>query len=301
MKIGFIGVGRMGSAIAGRLKDAGLDLVVYDSAPAMTAPFAAAGIELALAFRGQRVDAAAGAPAAMRFCFPHRLDLAGRLEVANRGQWIEIAVLAREQHVREPLVIAPDAWLGDARRDRLAHAVVIRLDEIHRARAAGAHERRRAQHAEQLCQLRRFELERLTEDFVAAARRANRIGLDLVELHSAHGYLLHQFLSPLANRRDDEYGGSLENRLRFPLQVARAVRAVWPADKPMGARISGTDWVEGGFTLDEAVAYARALKALGELASPEVVCVGSSTVHIARARRTADETGCHERRGATIC
>jgi NADPH2 dehydrogenase len=111
--------------------------------------------------------------------------------------------------------------------------------------------------------LSRAELERLTEDFVAAARRANRIGLDLVELHSAHGYLLHQFLSPLANRRDDEYGGSLENRLRFPLQVARAVRAVWPADKPMGARISGTDWVEGGFTLDEAVAYARALKALG--------------------------------------
>ena len=91
------------------------------------------------------------------------------------------------------------------------------------------------------------------QSFATAAKRAQRIGLDEVELHCAHGYLMAEFLSPLANRREDEYGGSLENRMRFPLRVAEAVRAAWPADKPMGARITGTDWVEGGFTIDEAV------------------------------------------------
>lgn len=106
-------------------------------------------------------------------------------------------------------------------------------------------------------------LARVRDQFVEAARRAARIGLDLAELHMAHGYLLHQFLSPLANQRTDTYGGSLENRMRFPLEVARAVRAVWPAGRPLGARITGTDWVEGGITVEEAVALARALRDLG--------------------------------------
>ncbi|MBS1220333.1 MAG: NADH:flavin oxidoreductase [Proteobacteria bacterium] len=100
----------------------------------------------------------------------------------------------------------------------------------------------------------------LKQAFVQAAQRAARIGLDFIELHSTHGYLLSEFLSPLANRRIDEYGGSLENRMRFPLEVFRAIRDVFPADRPVGAKISGSDFVEGGFTPDDAVVYARALK-----------------------------------------
>ena len=100
-------------------------------------------------------------------------------------------------------------------------------------------------------------------DFVAAARRADRLGFDLVELHGAHGYLLHNFLSPLSNRRDDEYGGSPENRMRFVLDLFRAVRAAWPAEKPLGIRLSATDWADGGVTLDDTVELARRLKELG--------------------------------------
>src|SRR3546814_19522983 len=79
----------------------------------------------------------------------------------------------------------------------------------------------------------------------------------------SHGYLIHQFLSPLSNQRTDEYGGSLENRMRFPLETFQAMRAAWPAHKPMGIRVSATDWVEGGFTPDEAVVFAKALEAIG--------------------------------------
>lgn len=107
------------------------------------------------------------------------------------------------------------------------------------------------------------EMQHLTQAFVQAAQRAARIGLDFVEIHSTHGYLLSEFLSPLSNRRDDEYGGSLENRMRFPLEVFRAVRAAFPADRAVGAKISGSDFADGGWTPDDAVAYARALKAAG--------------------------------------
>lgn len=107
------------------------------------------------------------------------------------------------------------------------------------------------------------EIEALKRSYVAAAERAERIGYDLVELHAGHGYLLHQFLSPLSNVRTDRYGGSLENRMRLPLEIFAAVRAVWPDEKPMGVRISATDWVEGGWTPEESVAFARELKALG--------------------------------------
>ena len=99
--------------------------------------------------------------------------------------------------------------------------------------------------------------------FVASARRAERCGIDAIELHMAHGYLLHQFLSPLANRRDDAYGGTFDNRVRFPLEVFDAVRAVWPAGRPLGVRVSATDWVEGGWAPEDAVLLARRLKARG--------------------------------------
>jgi 2,4-dienoyl-CoA reductase-like NADH-dependent reductase (Old Yellow Enzyme family) len=99
--------------------------------------------------------------------------------------------------------------------------------------------------------------------FVAAARRAARLGLDAVQLHGAHGYLLHEFLSPLSNRRDDAYGGSLANRMRFPLEVFDAVRAALPADKPVTMRLSATDWAPGGLTIEEAVAFAQALEGRG--------------------------------------
>jgi 2,4-dienoyl-CoA reductase-like NADH-dependent reductase (Old Yellow Enzyme family) len=99
--------------------------------------------------------------------------------------------------------------------------------------------------------------------FVAAVERAERIGFDMIECHAAHGYLLHEFLSPLANRRTDTYGGSLENRMRFPLEVFQAMRDAWPAHKPMGVRLSCTDWVEGGWTPDDAVVFAGELRRLG--------------------------------------
>jgi len=105
-------------------------------------------------------------------------------------------------------------------------------------------------------------LARVRHAFAEAAKRAARLGLDALEVHCAHGYLLHQFLSPISNRRTDEYGGSLQNRMRFPLEVFAAVRAAFPADKPVGLRVSATDWVEGGWDLPQTIAFARELKAL---------------------------------------
>jgi 2,4-dienoyl-CoA reductase-like NADH-dependent reductase (Old Yellow Enzyme family) len=106
-------------------------------------------------------------------------------------------------------------------------------------------------------------LARLRQGFADAARRAGRLGLDGIEIHAAHGYLLHQFLSPLANRRSDRYGGSLENRMRFPLEIFDAVRDAFPADRPVWARISATDWVSGGWDIDGTVALSAALHARG--------------------------------------
>lgn len=111
--------------------------------------------------------------------------------------------------------------------------------------------------------LDRAGMDRIVADFVQAARRADRIGLAMIELHCAHGYLLSQFLSPLANNRTDEYGGSAENRMRFPLEVFAAVRAAWPQDKVLGVRVNGTDWDPAGLTPDDAVAFSAELKALG--------------------------------------
>lgn len=103
----------------------------------------------------------------------------------------------------------------------------------------------------------------IREAFVQAAERALRIGFDMIEVHSAHGYLLNEFLSPLANKRTDRYGGNLENRMRFPLEVFEAVRAVWPKERALGARIPGSDYVEGAWGVEDAVAYASALGARG--------------------------------------
>ncbi len=113
------------------------------------------------------------------------------------------------------------------------------------------------------------------EAFAAAARRSARLGIDAVQIHAAHGYLLHQFLSPLSNQRDDEYGGSLENRLRFPLEVFEAVRAAFPADRPVSVRVSGTDWVPGGWDSDDTVAFARELEKRG----CSVIHVSSGGLH----------------------
>jgi len=106
-------------------------------------------------------------------------------------------------------------------------------------------------------------LARVRDAFVNAARRAERLGIDAIELHSAHGYLLHQFLSPISNKRTDQYGGSLQNRMRYPLEVFDAVRAAFPAEKPVGIKVSATDWVEGGWDLAQTIEYAKELKKRG--------------------------------------
>ena len=122
-------------------------------------------------------------------------------------------------------------------------------------------------------------IERTIEAFVQAAKRAARAGFDFVELHGAHGYLLHQFLSPISNKRTDRWGGSLENRMRLIVTIAKAVRAALPDHVFVGARLSATEWVEGGFGIDEAVEVARALKEAGVV----YICASSGgNVHNAR-------------------
>ena len=106
-------------------------------------------------------------------------------------------------------------------------------------------------------------LMQVRDDFVAAAIRAHKLGLDAIELHGAHGYLLHQFLSPLSNHRTDGYGGSLENRIRYPLAIFEAVRAAVPGEMAVGMRISASDWVDGGWDIEQSVVFAQALARLG--------------------------------------
>ena len=109
----------------------------------------------------------------------------------------------------------------------------------------------------------RADMDAVRDQFVAATRMGIECGFDMLELHMAHGYLLASFISPLTNRRTDEYGGSLENRMRFPLEVFDACRAAWPADRPMSVRLSATDWIPGGLSGDDTVAIAKMLKARG--------------------------------------
>ena len=118
------------------------------------------------------------------------------------------------------------------------------------------------------------DMERVRDAFVAAAIRAIRAGVDAIELHGAHGYLLHSFVSPISNKRTDDYGGSPQARMRYPLEIARAVRAVVPSGMPLGARITGNDGLDGGLTPDDAVAFAKALKGAGL----DFICVSSGGV-----------------------
>jgi len=122
--------------------------------------------------------------------------------------------------------------------------------------------------------LDRPDMDDVRDAFVAGAERSERIGLDLIELHMAHGYLMHEFLSPISNQRNDEYGGSRENRMRFPLEVFDAVRAAWPEDKPLGVRVSASDWVDGGWAIEDSVALAQALKDRG----CDYICASSGGV-----------------------
>jgi 2,4-dienoyl-CoA reductase-like NADH-dependent reductase (Old Yellow Enzyme family) len=122
------------------------------------------------------------------------------------------------------------------------------------------------------------DMGRVRDGFVAAARRVVRLGFDVVELHAAHGYLIHQFLSPLANRRTDAFGGCLENRMRFPLELAKAIREALPRSIAFGVRLTGTDWLPGGIVVEEAVTFSAALKTLGA----DFVCVTSGGVAQAR-------------------
>ena len=118
------------------------------------------------------------------------------------------------------------------------------------------------------------DIERVRGAFISTTQRALRIGFDAIELHAAHGYLLHSFVSPISNKRTDEYGGSPENRMRFPLEVARALRAVVPRGIPLGARITGSDWMDGGLTPDDSVVFAKALKEVGL----DYLCISSGGI-----------------------
>jgi NADPH2 dehydrogenase len=120
----------------------------------------------------------------------------------------------------------------------------------------------------------RADMERIVQAFARSARRAVVLGFDSIELHLAHGYLLHTFLSPVSNHRNDDFGGSLENRMRFPLEIVRAVRAVVPRSIALGARISATDWVEGGWTIEDSVVLCRVLKSEGI----EFICTSSGGI-----------------------
>jgi 2,4-dienoyl-CoA reductase-like NADH-dependent reductase (Old Yellow Enzyme family) len=111
--------------------------------------------------------------------------------------------------------------------------------------------------------LTKADLLRLRDAFVASTVRAVRLGVDAIELHGGHGYLIHEFLSPISNKRTDEYGGSLENRMRFPLEIFDAVRNALPASKLLGIKLSASDWVEGGLDIDQTVEISRALKTHG--------------------------------------
>ena len=143
------------------------------------------------------------------------------------------------------------------------------------------------------------EISDMVNKFADAARRAERIGIDALELHAAHGYLLHEFLSPISNRRTDNYGGSLDNRMRFVLEVFEATRAAWPVTKPLGIRLSATDWIDGGWDIDQSIVLCKLLKqsgcdwidvSSGGLAPDQVVPVGPG-YQVPLSERIRQETG----------
>jgi anthraniloyl-CoA monooxygenase len=126
-------------------------------------------------------------------------------------------------------------------------------------------------------EMSRDDMEEVKQHFVRATRMAERAGFDMVELHCAHGYLLSSFLTPVSNRRTDEYGGAVENRMRYPIEVFSAMRDVWPDEKPMSVRVSATDWVEDGLTPDESVAIGKAF-----------IDAGADIIHVSTGQTVSD-------------
>jgi 2,4-dienoyl-CoA reductase-like NADH-dependent reductase (Old Yellow Enzyme family) len=199
----------------------------------------------------------------------------GRISHGDMGIWSDAHVepLARIAHFAKAQGAAPGIQLahagrkGSARRPWRGAGTVVEADAVELgdepwvtvAPSALAHAENFAAPAE----LDREGIARIRAAFGDAARRAGAAGFDIIELHCAHGYLLNQFLSPVANKRTDRYGGSRDNRMRLPLEIAGDLRAIWPADKPVFVRVSATDAIEGGWTIEDTVAFALELKRIG--------------------------------------
>jgi len=216
----------------------------------------------------------------------------GRITPRCLGIWNDACEAAITDHLKRARAIAPKTIVGI----QLAHAgrkasshipsesgASIPPNEGEGWQTVGSSNVPHLPHEHPPIALDKAGLEEIKQAFATAAQRAHRAGVDFIELHGAHGYLLHQFLSPIANHRTDEYGGSLENRMRFPIEVFAAVRAVY--DGVLGIRVSASDWVEGGFTPEETVVFANRLKehqisfihvSSGGVASNQKIAVGPS-------------------------
>jgi 2,4-dienoyl-CoA reductase-like NADH-dependent reductase (Old Yellow Enzyme family) len=216
----------------------------------------------------------------------------GRITPRCLGIWNDACEAAITDHLKRARAIAPKTIVGI----QLAHAgrkasshipsesgASIPPNEGEGWQTVGPSNVPHLPHEHPPIALDKAGLEEIKQAFATAAQRAHRAGVDFIELHGAHGYLLHQFLSPIANHRTDEYGGSLENRMRFPIEVFAAVRAVY--DGVLGIRVSASDWVEGGFTPEETVVFANRLKehqisfihvSSGGVASNQKIAVGPS-------------------------
>lgn len=195
----------------------------------------------------------------------------GRISYADVGLWDDATEAAMDRVLK-----GVRAWSDMPIAIQLAHAgrkastakpweggAQIAPDAVHGWQTVSASDLAFAEGENPPLALDRAGLARVRDAFAQAARRAVRLGIDAIQIHAAHGYLLHQFLSPLSNRREDDYGGSLENRMRFPLEVFEAVRDAVPAGYPVTVRISGTDWVEGGWDIQGSIAFSQALAARG--------------------------------------
>lgn len=195
----------------------------------------------------------------------------GRISYADVGLWDDATEAAMDRVLK-----GVRAWSDMPIAIQLAHAgrkastakpweggAQIAPDAAHGWQTVSASDLAFAEGENPPLALDRAGLARVRDAFAQAARRAVRLGIDAIQIHAAHGYLLHQFLSPLSNRREDDYGGSLENRMRFPLEVFEAVRDAVPAGYPVTVRISGTDWVEGGWDIQGSIAFSQALEARG--------------------------------------
>lgn len=196
----------------------------------------------------------------------------GRISWADIGLWDDAteqafanALAATRRHSAMPLGVqlAHAGRKASTHRPWDHHGAAIPPDQAHGWQTVSASAIPYAEGGLPPIALDQAGIDDVIAAFVASARRAVRLGLDLIEIHAAHGYLLHQFLSPLSNRRDDAYGGSLENRMRLLLQVFDAVKAAVPATMALGVRISATDWVDGGWDLAQSIVLTKALDARG--------------------------------------